>query len=143
MPIYEYACKSCNFQKDVLQKLNDAPLTKCPECGLETFTKKVSAAAFRLKGSGWYETDFKTGTKKNIAEDSAAPASNPESAPSAGGEPSAGGKPSAGGEPSASGKPAAEGKPAAGEKPSGSEKSSSSDPSPSLASAKSSTSANV
>jgi len=67
MPIYEYACKSCGFEKDVLQKLSDAPLTKCPECQEETFVKKISAAGFRLKGGGWYETDFKTGKKKNLA----------------------------------------------------------------------------
>ena len=67
MPIYEYACKSCGFGKDVLQKMSDAPLTQCPECKEETFTKKISAPGFRLKGSGWYETDFKSGNKKNLA----------------------------------------------------------------------------
>ena len=71
MPIYEYACKTCGFQKDVLQKLSDAPLTECPECHQETFFKRVSAAGFRLKGAGWYETDFKTGNKKNLVEGSA------------------------------------------------------------------------
>ncbi|UZE97593.1 FmdB family zinc ribbon protein [Alkalimarinus alittae] len=70
MPIYEYACKACGFQKDVLQKLSDSPLTQCPSCEEQTFTKKISAAGFRLKGSGWYETDFKTGKKKNLAQDS-------------------------------------------------------------------------
>lgn len=67
MPIYEYSCKSCGYEKDVLQKLNDAPLTQCPECAEHTFVKKISAAGFRLKGSGWYETDFKSGAKKNLA----------------------------------------------------------------------------
>ncbi|PIE43676.1 MAG: transcriptional regulator [Gammaproteobacteria bacterium] len=67
MPIYEYVCKSCGHQRDVLQKMSDAPLTLCPECGEESFSKKISAAGFRLKGSGWYETDFKTGNKKNLA----------------------------------------------------------------------------
>ena len=67
MPIYEYACKACGYQKDVLQKLSDEPLTVCPECSEESFAKKISAAGFRLKGSGWYETDFKTGKKKNLA----------------------------------------------------------------------------
>ncbi len=67
MPIYEYACKSCGFEKDVLQKLSDAPLTQCPSCDEESFVKKISAAGFRLKGGGWYETDFKTGNKKNLA----------------------------------------------------------------------------
>ncbi len=70
MPIYEYACKTCGFEKDVLQKLSDSPLTQCPSCEEQTFTKRISAAGFRLKGSGWYETDFKTGKKKNLAQDS-------------------------------------------------------------------------
>jgi putative FmdB family regulatory protein len=66
MPIYEYACKSCGFEKDCLQKMSDDPLKVCPECQKETFTKRISAAGFRLSGSGWYETDFKTGKKKNL-----------------------------------------------------------------------------
>ncbi|MFD2228924.1 FmdB family zinc ribbon protein [Alkalimarinus sediminis] len=70
MPIYEYACKACGFEKDVLQKLSDSPLTQCPSCEEQTFSKRISAAGFRLKGSGWYETDFKTGKKKNLAQDS-------------------------------------------------------------------------
>jgi putative FmdB family regulatory protein len=69
MPIYEYACKSCGFQKDVLQKISDDPLTTCPECSEESFSKQISAPGFRLSGSGWYETDFKTGEKKNLAGD--------------------------------------------------------------------------
>ncbi len=69
MPIYEYACKACGFEKDVLQKLSDEPLTECPSCEEQTFSKRISAAGFRLKGSGWYETDFKTGKKKNLAQD--------------------------------------------------------------------------
>lgn len=67
MPIYEYACKSCGFEKDVLQKLSDEPLKTCPECSEDSFVKRISAAGFRLKGAGWYETDFKTGKKKNLA----------------------------------------------------------------------------
>ncbi|MEZ5503887.1 MAG: zinc ribbon domain-containing protein [Halioglobus sp.] len=66
MPIYEYQCQACNKQLEVLQKVSDAPLLDCPECGKPALKKKVSAAAFRLKGSGWYETDFKTGNKKNL-----------------------------------------------------------------------------
>ena len=66
MPIYEYGCKACGFQKDVLQKMSDEPLTVCPECHKESFVKRISAAGFRLSGSGWYETDFKTGKKKNL-----------------------------------------------------------------------------
>ena len=59
MPIYEYRCPSCSFQKDHLQKMSDEPLTTCPSCGLSGYTKQLSAAAFQLKGSGWYATDFK------------------------------------------------------------------------------------
>lgn len=70
MPIYEYACKSCGFEKDILQKLSDEPLVQCPDCNEDSFTKKISAAGFRLKGAGWYETDFKTGKKKNLANSS-------------------------------------------------------------------------
>ncbi len=63
MPIYEYRCSSCGAQKDVLQKIGDAPLTACPECGAETFSKQISAAGFQLKGSGYYATDFKNSGK--------------------------------------------------------------------------------
>ena len=59
MPIYEYRCGTCGFQKEFLQKLSDAPLTTCPECGQESFNKMLTAAGFQLKGSGWYATDFK------------------------------------------------------------------------------------
>ena len=67
MPIYEYQCQSCNKQTEALQKMSDEPLLDCPNCGESALKKKVSAAAFRLKGGGWYETDFKTGSKKNLA----------------------------------------------------------------------------
>ncbi|MGO8755702.1 MAG: FmdB family zinc ribbon protein [Gallionellaceae bacterium] len=63
MPIYEYRCSSCGAQKDMMQKISDPPLTTCPECGKETFSKQLSAAGFQLKGSGWYATDFKGGSK--------------------------------------------------------------------------------
>jgi putative FmdB family regulatory protein len=66
MPIYEYQCQACHEQLEALQKMADAPLLECPKCGKPALKKKVSAAAFRLKGSGWYETDFKTGNKKNL-----------------------------------------------------------------------------
>jgi len=59
MPIYEYRCGKCGFQKEFLQRLNEAPLTKCPECGKRTLKKMVTAAGFQLKGTGWYATDFK------------------------------------------------------------------------------------
>ena len=63
MPIYAYKCASCGHAKDVLQKISDAPLTVCPACGAEAFSKQVTAAGFQLKGSGWYATDFRGGTK--------------------------------------------------------------------------------
>jgi putative FmdB family regulatory protein len=63
MPIYAYKCGSCGHAKDVLQKVSDAPLTTCPACGAEAFTKQVTAAAFQLKGSGYYVTDFRDGNK--------------------------------------------------------------------------------
>lgn len=59
MPIYAYRCESCGFEKDHLQKLNDPVLVKCPHCGHDTYHKQLTAAGFRLKGNGWYETDFK------------------------------------------------------------------------------------
>lgn len=70
MPIYEYQCAACGALHEALQKISDPPLTDCPACGKATLRKKVSAVAFRLKGSGWYETDFKSGNKKNLAGDS-------------------------------------------------------------------------
>ncbi|ROR94732.1 putative FmdB family regulatory protein [Sinobacterium caligoides] len=70
MPIYEYQCQSCGHQLEALQKMSDAPLTDCPSCANPELKKVISAAAFRLKGDGWYETDFKTGSKKNLAGDS-------------------------------------------------------------------------
>ncbi|PCI04901.1 MAG: transcriptional regulator [Gammaproteobacteria bacterium] len=69
MPFYEYQCAKCGHDEEVLQKISDKPLKKCPSCGKSAMKKKVSAAAFRLKGGGWYETDFKSGNKKNIAGD--------------------------------------------------------------------------
>jgi len=77
MPIYAYACSSCGLQKDVLQKMSDAPLTVCPECGKETFAKQLTAAGFQLKGSGYYATDFKNPPK---AETKAEPACAPSCA---------------------------------------------------------------
>ncbi len=59
MPIYEYRCGSCGFQKEYIQKFSDPLLAVCPECEALTFTKLLSAAGFQLKGSGWYQTDFK------------------------------------------------------------------------------------
>ena len=68
MPIYEYQCGACGHTLETLQKISEPPLTTCPACGAEALKKLVSASAFRLKGGGWYETDFKTGNKKNVAQ---------------------------------------------------------------------------
>jgi putative FmdB family regulatory protein len=70
MPIYEYRCGACGHYLDALQKMSDAPLRKCPECGKSQLRRLVSAPQFRLKGSGWYETDFKGDSekKRNLVE---------------------------------------------------------------------------
>ena len=70
MPIYEYRCGACGFQKEFLQRLNEKPLTVCPECGKRSFNKMVTAAGFQLKGTGWYATDFWVGAKSTTASDS-------------------------------------------------------------------------
>ena len=69
MPIYEYRCQSCGHELDKLQKMSDPPLIDCPACGKPTLKKLISASGFRLSGSGWYETDFKQGSKRNIVDD--------------------------------------------------------------------------
>ena len=69
MPIYEYACGSCGHQFDALQKMSDDPLTDCPDCGEKSLKKLLSAPNFRLKGGGWYETDFKQDKQRNLAGD--------------------------------------------------------------------------
>ncbi len=66
MPIYEYACKNCDHTLDALQKMSDDPLVDCPECGEPALRKLLSAPRFRLKGGGWYETDFKGDNQKNV-----------------------------------------------------------------------------
>ncbi|MBR4738080.1 MAG: zinc ribbon domain-containing protein [Rhodocyclaceae bacterium] len=80
MPIYEYHCSHCGFQKDHLQKLRDKPLTTCPACGQETYAKAVTAAGFQLKGTGWYATDFKG---SNSAATAPAKKETPPPAPAA------------------------------------------------------------
>ena len=70
MPIYEYACRACGHQFETMQKISEEPLVDCPNCNKPELKKLVSRAAFRLKGSGWYETDFKSGGKKNVAGES-------------------------------------------------------------------------
>lgn len=68
MPIYEYRCDACGHELEALQKMNDPALSDCPSCQQASLKKIISAAGFRLKGSGWYETDFKNGKKKNVHE---------------------------------------------------------------------------
>ena len=83
MPIYAYRCSACGHAQDVLRKVSDPPLTVCPACGAPTFVKQVTAAGFQLKGSGWYVTDFRDGSKKP------GKAANGEVAAKEGGEPAA------------------------------------------------------
>ena len=70
MPIYEYQCQSCGHKLEKLQRMSDAPLTDCPDCDAVALRRLISAAAFRLKGAGWYETDFKKDGKKNLHDSS-------------------------------------------------------------------------
>jgi len=102
MPIYAYKCASCGHAKDVLQKISDAPLTVCPACGAEAFSKQLTAAGFQLKGSGWYVTDFRGGSGGTAATataagtaaastDAAAPAPAPAASDAGGGGATAGG----------------------------------------------------
>ena len=82
MPIYEYQCQACGHELEALQKLSDEPLRDCPNCQTPELQKKISAAGFRLKGGGWYETDFKKSSQKNLAGDGAKPASSESSSAS-------------------------------------------------------------
>jgi putative FmdB family regulatory protein len=68
MPIYAYRCAACGHEEDHLQKVSEAPLTKCPACGKKKFKKQLTAAGFQLKGSGWYASDFKGGKKPTEAK---------------------------------------------------------------------------
>src|ERR1700758_5312076 len=76
MPFYEYECQACKFYTEVMQKISDAPLIRCPSCGKRSLKKLVSAPVFRLKGAGWYETDFKSDkeSKRNLLADKEEPA---------------------------------------------------------------------
>jgi len=67
VPLYDYQCAACNHQLEALQKISAAPLTDCPACEAPELKKQLSVPGFRLSGTGWYETDFKTGAKKNLA----------------------------------------------------------------------------
>lgn len=71
MPIYEYRCGACSHEMELLQKIADEPLLKCPSCGEEQLRKLVSAVGFRFKGGGWYETDFKKDNQRNLAASNA------------------------------------------------------------------------
>lgn len=68
MPIYDYHCTACGADVELMQKISEPPATQCPECGKPELVKQISAAGFRLSGGGWYETDFKAGNKKNLAD---------------------------------------------------------------------------
>ena len=74
MPIYEYACKNCEHRLDALQKMDEDPLVYCPSCGEAGLRKLISAPRFRLKGAGWYETDFKKDNQRNLAKGDSEPA---------------------------------------------------------------------
>ncbi|MGP9796041.1 FmdB family zinc ribbon protein [Halomonas sp. 86] len=76
MPIYEYECKACGHRMEKLQKISADPLKECPACNRNDLVRLVSAAGFRLAGGGWYETDFKTGSKKNLVADAKSTTAN-------------------------------------------------------------------
>jgi putative FmdB family regulatory protein len=78
MPIYEYQCQSCGHDLEKLQRIDDQPLKDCPDCGEAELRRLVSAAGFRLKGAGWYETDFKKGEKKNLHDSASAKSPSPK-----------------------------------------------------------------
>ena len=105
MPIYGYVCKNCEHTLDVLQKISDDPLVDCPECGEPQLKRQLSAPRFRLKGAGWYETDFKKDNQRNLhgekeaaKKDTAKKDDKPaaDSSPKADKKPAASSKPSAG-----------------------------------------------
>ncbi len=77
MPIYEYRCENCGHETEAMQKLSDTPLIECPACEHDSLRKKISATHFRLKGGGWYETDFKSGSKRNVSSGDDSPADKP------------------------------------------------------------------
>jgi len=84
MPIYEYRCEGCAHELEALQKISAAPLEVCPQCQQPKLRKMVSAPSFRLKGGGWYETDFKSGNKKNLASEGGGSSDSGSKAPAAG-----------------------------------------------------------
>jgi putative FmdB family regulatory protein len=93
MPIYQYHCPACDTEHEILQKMSDEPAQVCPACRASGLQKQITAAGFRLAGTGWYETDFKTGAKKNLTGDAtaaSAPAAPPASTPAAAASPAVG-----------------------------------------------------
>lgn len=86
MPIYEYQCRECGHRFEAIQKFSDAPITQCPECQQEAVSKLVSASAFRLRGTGWYETDFKTGNRRHGTQDADSKAADSKSGDSKSGD---------------------------------------------------------
>ena len=94
MPIYEYLCEDCGHALEALQKISDTPLLACPACEKESLKKKISAPRFRLSGSGWYETDFKSQNQKNLAKGDSADSSKSTKSdkPANGGSTKSGGK---------------------------------------------------
>lgn len=86
MPIYEYRCDSCGHELEKLQRMSDNPLRDCPDCGEAELRRLVSAAGFRLKGAGWYETDFKKGDKKNLHDSGASKSTSSSNSKPAKGE---------------------------------------------------------
>lgn len=87
MPIYEYLCEACGEETEVMQRMSDPPATECPHCHAEKLVKQVSAAGFRLKGAGWYETDFKQDKKRNLVGDTAPITGGEEKPKTTGGTP--------------------------------------------------------
>ena len=83
MPIYDYQCNQCGHQLEAIQRMSDAPLKECPVCHQSALIKRVSAPSFRLKGGGWYETDFKTGNKRHGTQDSSGDGASAASTPAA------------------------------------------------------------
>jgi len=104
MPIYEYRCADCGHELEAIQKFSDAALERCPACGTDGLRRKISAAAFRLKGGGWYETDFKKDKRRNVAADADGGANDKPAADKAAGDKPAGDK-------SVADKPATESRP--------------------------------
>ena len=118
MPIYEYECAACGKRREILQKVSDEPLRKCPDCGALELVKLISAAGFRLAGSGWYETDFKTDKRRNLAggkDSQASDKASDKTSDRSSGKPSGKSSDKSGGSPThkASGKHSTTNKPAA------------------------------